>query len=153
MWGLVELAKLLYHVLMEPYSIHISESQVSISGRVRGADAKDMIKKQLGELASNQPVFMDLQTGQIKSKKAPKEKSPLQISLQGLKLLPKKFLDSCCCCCCDFWGFPGYRTYNRTKIILPTVIIYSISPKGQDHDQRDSQAVGRDFGQQCAEFR
>ena len=147
MWGLVELAKLLYHVLMEPYSIHISESQVSISGRVRGADAKDMIKKQLGELASNQPVFMDLQTGQITSKKAPKEKSPLQISLQGLN---KKFLDSCCC---DFWGFPGYRTYNRTKIILPTVIIHSISPKGQDHDQRDSQAVGRDFGQQCAEFR
>lgn len=64
--------------------------EVSLSGRVRDSGAKQLLAKQLGQIQS--PTFMDLQTGQIKSKKPPKEKSPEQISVFELKTLQRKLL-------------------------------------------------------------
>ena len=59
-----------------------------MSGRARDKGAKEMLAKQLGQLQS--PTFMNLETGQIKSKKPPKEKTPEQISLFELKTLQRK---------------------------------------------------------------
>lgn len=41
----------------------------------------------------NTPTFMNLSTGQIKSKKAPKEKSREEQSMQEMKKLEKKYFD------------------------------------------------------------
>jgi len=60
---------------------------------VRDGASKELIKKQLGDVANNQPNFVDLKTGQIKSKKAAKEKTPLQIAIADLKTLSNKLLD------------------------------------------------------------
>lgn len=60
---------------------------------MRDGASKELIKKQLGDVANNQPNFVDLKTGQIKSKKAAKEKTPLQIAIADLKTLSNKLLD------------------------------------------------------------
>ena len=67
-------------------------AQVSLSGRVRDAAGKALLAKQLGDLNTNLPQF-DLKTGAIKSKKAKKEKTPVEQAVIDLKTLEKKLLN------------------------------------------------------------
>lgn len=70
-------------------------SKASVSGRVRDAGAKQLLQKQLQGVMGNTQEFMNLTTGQIKSKKVPKEKTPGEQSMQEMKKLEKKFFDLC----------------------------------------------------------
>lgn len=67
--------------------------EVSLSGRVRDGGSKQLIAKQLGALAEDMPRF-DLETGQIKVKKAKKQKTPEEQALADLKVFEKKMLYS-----------------------------------------------------------
>lgn len=71
---------------------HTLSAQVSLSGRVRDAAGKALLAKQLGDLNTNVPQF-DLKTGAIRSKKAKKEKSPVEQAVGDLKTLEKKLLN------------------------------------------------------------
>ena len=66
-------------------------SEASISGRVRDSAAKGVLAKQLQGLGAQSPAFMNLSTGQIKSKKVPKEKSPEELMIAEMKKLQKKY--------------------------------------------------------------
>ena len=70
---------------------HDRSLEASLKGRVRDSNAKQLIAKQLGSAFPDTPAF-DLQTGQIKSKKAKKEKTAEELALQELKFLEKKSL-------------------------------------------------------------
>lgn len=69
------------------------KSKVGISGRVRDKGAKALLAKQLQGLGMENPSFMNLQTGQIKSKKAKKEKIPAEEAQAELKKLSKLWFD------------------------------------------------------------
>ena len=66
-------------------------TKATVGGRVRDADAKKLVAKQLNEATADLPQF-DLKTGAIKQKKAKKEKTPEQEAARELKLLDKKNL-------------------------------------------------------------
>ena len=66
--------------------------KASLKGRVRDDNAKKLIAKQLGGLMDDVPNLC-LKTGQIKSKKAKKEKTPEDMAVQELKALEKKLLE------------------------------------------------------------
>ena len=72
--------------------IHYWISKASLSGRVRDEAAKQLLAKQLQGLHGNLPEFMNLTTGQIRSKKAKKEKTPAQEAMAEMKKMHKKFL-------------------------------------------------------------
>lgn len=65
-------------------------TKVTLNGRVRGADAKNMLAKQLQGLGSA-PDFMNLTTGVIRSKKAKKEKTPEEEAMFEMKKMHKKY--------------------------------------------------------------
>lgn len=69
-------------------------SEVSISGRVRDDAAKKLLAKQLGSLNDDIARF-DIETGQIKSKKPKKEKTPAELALQEIKTFEKKRFGVC----------------------------------------------------------
>jgi len=71
----------------------VPKSKVGISGRVRDKGAKALLAKQLQGLGMENPSFMNLQTGQIKSKKAKKEKTPAEEAQAELKKLSKLWFD------------------------------------------------------------
>ena len=71
---------------------HTDLPKASLKGRVRDANAKKLIAKQLGGLMDDVPSFC-MQTGQIKTKKAKKEKTPEDMAVQELKQLEKKHLE------------------------------------------------------------
>lgn len=77
-----------FTLLLSPFSIL---SEASLSGRVRDNAAKGILAKQLQGLGASQPAFMNLSTGQIKSKKVPKEKSPEELMVAEMKKLQKKY--------------------------------------------------------------
>ena len=66
--------------------------KASLSGRVRDGGAKQLLAKQLQGLNSTQPEFMNLSTGQIRSKKAKKEKSAGEEAMAEMKKVSKKIL-------------------------------------------------------------
>lgn len=66
-------------------------TQAAISGRVRDKESKKVVAQQLANVNKAVPEF-DLKTGQIKSKKVPKEKTPQQLACKDLKDLEKKTL-------------------------------------------------------------
>lgn len=68
-------------------------SKASISGRVRDAGAKSLLAKQLQGLGADGPSFLDLKTGQIKVKKAKKEKTKEEEAIADVKKLSKSCLD------------------------------------------------------------
>ena len=78
--------------LANQMKFHTLSAQVSLSGRVRDAAGKALLAKQLGDLNTNVPQF-DLKTGAIRSKKAKKEKSPVEQAVSDLKTLEKKLLN------------------------------------------------------------
>ena len=78
--------------LYQSNEFHTLSAQVSLSGRVRDAAGKALLAKQLGDLNTNLPQF-DLKTGAIKSKKAKKEKTPVEQAVVDLKTLEKKLLN------------------------------------------------------------
>ena len=53
--------------------------------------SKGVLAKQLQGLGASQPAFMNLSTGQIKSKEVPKEKSPEELMIAEMKKLQKKY--------------------------------------------------------------
>ena len=61
-----------------------------MGGRVRDEQSKKIVAKQLGENMNDLAPQFDVKTGQIKSKKAKKEKTPEQEAAASLKLLEKK---------------------------------------------------------------
>lgn len=65
-------------------------TSASLSGRVRDGAAKQLLAKQLQGLHGNLPEFMNLTTGQIRSKKAKKEKTPAQEAMAEMKKMHKK---------------------------------------------------------------
>ncbi len=65
-------------------------SKASLGGRVRDKAGKEQIAKQLGSL--NDLAMVDMETGQIKAKKAKKQKSPSEQAVADLKVLEKKKL-------------------------------------------------------------
>ena len=64
--------------------------KASLSGRVRDAGAKAVLAKQLQGLGANLPDFVDEQTGQIRSKKPKKTKSPEEEALAEMRKMEKK---------------------------------------------------------------
>ena len=66
-------------------------TQAGISGRVKDPESKKLVAKQLQGVADLMPDF-DLKTGQIKQKKVPKEKSPIELAIKDLKTLCNKLL-------------------------------------------------------------
>ena len=58
---------------------------------MKGDEAKKIVAKQLGCLNDEMPSF-DMETGQIKSKKANKTKSPEEQAIAELKVFEKKIL-------------------------------------------------------------
>lgn len=68
----------------------ILPTKVSLSGRVKDAGAKDMLKKQLQGLGNNMDDFLCLKTGAIKSKKMKKQKTAEEEAQQEMKKLEKK---------------------------------------------------------------
>ncbi|CAL1127365.1 unnamed protein product [Cladocopium goreaui] len=81
--------KVLKEVVEDTSTGKRAETNASLKGRVRDDNAKKLIAKQLGGLMDDVPSF-DLKTGQIKTKKAKKEKSPEDMAVQELKQLEKK---------------------------------------------------------------
>lgn len=74
-------------------SLTVFVSKVSLSGRVRDDATKKLLAKQLGSLGEDIPRF-DIETGQIKSKKAKKEKTPQEIAVNEMKQFEKKLLST-----------------------------------------------------------
>lgn len=72
------------------YLLRLSEA--SLSGRVRDGAAKQLLAKQLQGLQAGQPEFMNLSTGQIRAKKAKKEKTREEEAMFEMKKMQKKFL-------------------------------------------------------------
>lgn len=65
--------------------------KASLSGRVRDGAGKEVLKKQLAGLTDRLPEFLDLKTGKLAAKKAPKkEKTPEQLILADVKKMEKK---------------------------------------------------------------
>ena len=64
-------------------------TKVALNGRVRGADAKNLLTKQLQGLGTA-PELMNLTTGAIKSKKVKKEKNPEEEAMFEMKKMSKK---------------------------------------------------------------
>ncbi|CAL1132345.1 unnamed protein product [Cladocopium goreaui] len=83
--------KVLKEVVEDTSTGKRAEANASLKGRVRDDNAKKLIAKQLGGLMDDVPSF-DLKTGQIKTKKGKKEKSPEDMAVQELKQLEKKYL-------------------------------------------------------------
>ena len=73
-----------------------ADSSLSVGGRVRSAEMKAMLAKQLGQgLQSLEgATLVDMKTGRIASKKEKKEKTKEQLALDELKKLKTKFLGS-----------------------------------------------------------
>ena len=71
-----------------------ADSSLSVGGRVRNADMKAMLAKQLGQgLQSLEGAsLVDTKTGRIASKKGNKEKTKEQLAVDELKKLKTKFL-------------------------------------------------------------
>lgn len=69
-------------------------SSLAVGGRVRSPEMKALLAKQLGQgLQSLEGAsLVDLKTGRIQSKKAKKEKGPLQLALDELKKMQSKLL-------------------------------------------------------------
>ena len=65
-------------------------SKASLGGRVRDKAGKEQIAKQLGSL--NDMAMVNIETGQIKSKKPKKEKTPSEQAVADLKTFEKKNL-------------------------------------------------------------
>lgn len=61
---------------------------------MRDGALKQLLAKQLGGLLQNDPTFLDLKTGQLKSKKPKKVKTPEEEAVAELKKLDKKCLGS-----------------------------------------------------------
>ena len=76
-------------------------SEAKLSGRVRDKTGKEQIAKQLSSM-DDMPRF-DMETGQIKSKKAKKEKSPQDKAIADVKALEKKLLGMFFCAPCSLW--------------------------------------------------
>ncbi len=70
------------------------QSSLGMGGRVRSPEMKALLAKQLGQgLASLEGAgFVDTKTGRISSKKAKKEKTPVQLAMDEVKKLEKKLL-------------------------------------------------------------
>ena len=64
---------------------------MKLSGRVSDAASKQLVAKQLSALEDTVPRF-DMETGQIRSKKAKKQKSPNEQAQADLKQFDKKIL-------------------------------------------------------------
>ena len=62
---------------------------------MRDKTGKDLIAKQISSM-DDMPRF-DMETGQIKAKKAKKEKSPQEKAIADVKTLEKKSLVICSC--------------------------------------------------------
>lgn len=69
------------------------ETALSVGGRVRSAEMKALIAKQLGQCINNLEgaAQVDLKTGRINSKKPKKEKTQSQLALDEVKKLVTKF--------------------------------------------------------------
>ena len=65
-------------------------SQVSHSGRVKDKEGKDHLKRQMQGMAA--PEMLNLENGQIKTKRVKKEKTPQQSAMEEMKKLQKKRL-------------------------------------------------------------
>ncbi|CAK9108290.1 unnamed protein product [Durusdinium trenchii] len=75
--------KVLKEVVEENSQGNRTDKLASVGGRCRDEGAKKLLAQQLGGLQD--PEFLNMATGQIKSKKMPKQKTPEQISqLKGL---------------------------------------------------------------------
>ena len=72
-----------------------ADSSLSVGGRVRNADMKAMLAKQLGQgLQSLEGAsLVDTKTGRIASKKGKKEKTKEQLAVDELKNSKPSFLD------------------------------------------------------------
>ncbi|CAK9088335.1 UBA domain-containing protein [Durusdinium trenchii] len=80
--------KVLKEVVEENSQGNRTDKLASVGGRCRDEGAKKLLAQQLGGLQD--PEFLNMATGQIKSKKMPKQKTPEQISQFDLKALQKK---------------------------------------------------------------
>lgn len=65
-------------------------SEVSHSGRVKDKEAKEHLKRQMQTMAA--PDMLNMENGQIKSKRPKKEKTPEQGAYEEMKKLVKKRL-------------------------------------------------------------
>ena len=88
----LECINLFLNIQIYGFVLHTDLPKASLKGRVRDDNAKKLIAKQLGGLMDDVPSF-DLKTGQIKTKKAKKEKSPEVMAVQEHKQLEKKYLE------------------------------------------------------------
>ncbi|CAK8987207.1 unnamed protein product [Durusdinium trenchii] len=87
--------KVLKEVIHEQKQGSTGSSSMSLSGRVRGQAAKEMLSKQLGKaLDGFGQGTLDLKTGRINQKKVKKPKTPEQLALQECKVLHGKTLIS-----------------------------------------------------------
>lgn len=77
--------------------VRMSITKVALGGRVKDQAAKATVAKAL-ERADAAPTFVDTVTGQIKSKKPKKEKTPEQLCTQELRGLQKRPLVWQLCC-------------------------------------------------------
>lgn len=86
--------KVLKEVIHEQKQGSTGSSSMSLSGRVRGQAAKEMLSKQLGKaLDGFGQGTLDLKTGRINQKKVKKPKTPEQLALQECKVLHGKLLE------------------------------------------------------------
>lgn len=72
------------------YPMH---SEVAVGGRVKDAETKKALSKQMSGIDLDAPAVMDLESGAFKVKKPKKEKSPTELASQELKSFEKKLLD------------------------------------------------------------
>lgn len=75
------------------YGAETSIAEVHISGRVKDPEGKKHVAQQLSAALNNSEPHFDLKTGQLKSKKVPKEKTPEENAMKDLKSLQKKSHD------------------------------------------------------------
>lgn len=74
-----------------------------MSGRVRDGGAKQLLAKQLQGLQAGLPEFLNLSTGQIRAKKAKKEKTREEEAMFEMKKCLRSFFDQQIC----FYSLPS----------------------------------------------